>query len=202
MHESLTTKLYPRSFVLREHFFSGRRKIPAKMSWMNTVWRTITNTSDLRGVQKVWIPLFGPRQTPVQLRPRISDMKMKYPATTFSFFTGHNDEEVNKIITRTRLASVGFRSWSRFLAVNLQVTWVINPAVGCHYFRPGLQLPSQPLKGLLPILLLGEQRHEGCEQFAQDCYPTALPAAIWTWAFCTWVQHANHSATEYRTKSE
>ena len=103
-------------------FFSGRRKIPAKMSWMNTVWRTITNTSDLRGVQKVWIPLFGPRQTPVQLRPRISDMKMKYPATTFSFFTGHNDEEVNKIITRTRLPSVGFRSWSRFLAVNLQVT--------------------------------------------------------------------------------
>ena len=27
------------------------------------------------------------------------------------------------------------------------------------------QLPSQPLKGLLPSLL-GEQRHDGCEQFA------------------------------------
>ena len=36
------------------------------------------------------------------------------------------------------LPSVGFRSWSRFLAVSLQVTWVINPAVGCHYFLPGL----------------------------------------------------------------
>jgi len=35
------------------------------------------------------------------------------------------------------------------------------------------QLPPQPLRGLLPILLLGEQRHNGCEQFAQDCYPTA-----------------------------
>jgi len=35
----------------------------------------------------------------------------------------------------------------------------INPAVGCHYFQPGLELPSQPLRGLLPILLLGEQRH-------------------------------------------
>ena len=46
-----------------------------------------------------------------------------------------------------------------------QVTWVINPAVGCHYFPPGLQLPPQPLRGLLPILLLGEQRHNGCEQF-------------------------------------
>ena len=29
-----------------------------------------------------------------------------------------------------------------------------------------LQLPPQPLRGLLPILLLGEQRHNGCEQFA------------------------------------
>ena len=31
---------------------------------------------------------------------------------------------------------------------------VINPAVGCHYFPPGLQLPSQPLRGLLPIRCL------------------------------------------------
>ena len=46
-----------------------------------------------------------------------------------------------------------------------QVTWVINPAVGCHYFLPGLQFPLQPLRGLLPSLLLGEQRHNGCEQF-------------------------------------
>ena len=41
-----------------------------------------------------------------------------------------------------------------------------NPAVGCHYFPSGLQLPSQPLRGLLPISLVGEQRHDGCEQFA------------------------------------
>ena len=42
----------------------------------------------------------------------------------------------------------------------------LNPAVGYHYFSPGLQLPSQPLRGLLPISLLGEQRHDECEQFA------------------------------------
>jgi len=66
-------------------------------------------------------------------------------------------------VAHTRLPSVGFRSWSRFLAVSLQVTWVINPAIGCHYFPPGLQPPPQPLRGLLPILLLGEQRHNGCE---------------------------------------
>ena len=43
---------------------------------------------------------------------------------------------------------------------------VINPAVGCHYFPPGLQLPPQPLRVLLPVLLLGERRHRGYEQFA------------------------------------
>ena len=67
-------------------------------------------------------------------------------------------------VARTRLPSVGFRSWSRFLAVSLQVTWVINPAVGCHYFPPGLQLPHPPAT-LQLTPLLGEQRHNGCEQF-------------------------------------
>jgi len=69
-------------------------------------------------------------------------------------------------VAHTRLPSVEFRSWSRFLAVSLQVMWVINPTVGCRYFPPGLQLPPQPLRGLLPIMLLGEQRDDGCEQFA------------------------------------
>jgi len=47
-------------------------------------------------------------------------------------------------VVHARLPSVGFRSWSRFLAVSLHVTWVINPVVGCHYFPPSLPLPSQP----------------------------------------------------------
>ena len=64
-------------------------------------------------------------------------------------------------VAHIRLPSVGFRSWSRFLAVSLQMTWVINPLVGCHYFPPGLQLTPHPLRGLLPILLLGEQSHDG-----------------------------------------
>ena len=53
------------------------------------------------------------------------------------------------------IAERRFQSWSRFLAVSLQVTWVINPTVGCHTF---CQLPSQPLRRQLPILLLGEQQ--------------------------------------------
>jgi len=80
-------------------------------------------------------------------------------------FTYSAGKQVKKV-AHTRLPSVGFQSWSQFLAVSLQVAWVINPVVGCHYFLPGLQLPPQPLRGLLPILLLGEQRHDGCEQFA------------------------------------
>ena len=98
-----------------------------------------------------------------------------------------------KKVAHTRLPSVGFRSWSRFLAVSLQVTWVIIPAVGCHYFSPGLQLPPQPLRGLLPISLLGEQwLWAVCLRLLTDSVATA----IWTRAVCAWVQHANHSVTE------
>ena len=48
-------------------------------------------------------------------------------------------------VAHTRL---WFRSWSLFLTVSLQVMWVMNPAVGCHDFPPGLQLPSHPLRGM------------------------------------------------------
>jgi len=41
-----------------------------------------------------------------------------------------------------------------------------KPGGRLPYFPPGLQLPLQPLRGLLPISLIGEQRHDGCEQFA------------------------------------
>jgi len=61
---------------------------------------------------------------------------------------------IAKKLAHTVLPSVGFRSWSRFLAVSLQMAWVINPAVGCRYFPPGLHLPPQPSRGLLTILLL------------------------------------------------
>jgi len=88
-----------------------------------------------------------------------------YCVVFLAFIRGVLQLEVKKVAD-TRLLSVGFRSWSRFLAVSLQVMWVINLAVGCHFFSPGQQLPSQPLRGLLLILLLGEQRHNGCEQSA------------------------------------
>ena len=51
-------------------------------------------------------------------------------------------------VAHTWLPSIGFQSRLRFLAVNLQVMWAINAVVSCHYFLPGLQLPSQPKRGL------------------------------------------------------
>jgi len=48
-----------------------------------------------------------------------------------------------------------------------------QPGGRLPFFPPGPQLPPQPLRGLLPFLLLSEQMHNGCEQFAEDCYPTA-----------------------------
>jgi len=72
---------------------------------------------------------------------------------------GHFSKRVKE--AHSRLPRVGSRSWSRCLAVSLQVTWVINPAVGCHYFPSGLQLPSQPLRELLPISLLGKHGEHG-----------------------------------------
>ena len=70
-------------------------------------------------------------------------------------------------VAHTRLPSVGFQSWSRFLVVSLLVTWVINPAVGCHYFLPGLQLPPQPLRGLLPICCLVNRGTMGVNSLLQ-----------------------------------
>jgi len=106
-----------------------------------------------------------------------------------SLLLSNNATVLKKVkVAHNRLPSIGFRSWSRFLAVSLQVTWIINPAVGCHYFPPDLQSPSQPLRGLLPISLLGEQRHDWCEHFAYDCYPTASRLQFEPRPFCALVQ--------------
>jgi len=75
--------------------------------------------------------------------------------------------------------------------------WVINPAIGCHYTPPGLQLPPQPLRGLLPISLLGEQRHNGCETLnslpktvtrqCRDCDLNPGPSAPESSTLTTWL---------------
>jgi len=73
--------------------------------------------------------------------------------------------------------------------------WVINPAVGCHYFSPGLQLYLQPLRGLLPYFAAWWRGTMGVNSLPK-LLPDSVVTAIWTRAFCAWVQHSNHSATE------
>ena len=106
---------------------------------------------------------------------------------------------MSKKLAHTRLPRVGFRSWSRFLAVSLQVTWVVNPAVGCHYFPPGLQLPPGTLKKAATNFTAWWTQWVWtvCLRLLADSVTTAT----WTQAFCDWVQHANHSATEPPTLS-
>ena len=79
--------------------------------------------------------------------------------------------------------------------LSLQVTWVINLAVGCHYFLPGLQLPPQPFCWLvnrdtmdvnsLPKIVTQQRR--GCDLNPGPSVPeystliTRLPSHPWCW---------------------
>ena len=84
-------------------------------------------------------------------------VRVKFHSSAWNKSASHKRRHaisVKKVkVADTRIQSVGFRSWSRILAVSPQVTWVINPVVGWHYIPPGLQLPPKLLRGLLPILL-------------------------------------------------
>jgi len=67
-------------------------------------------------------------------------------------------------------------------------THIINPAVGCHYFPPGPQLPSQPsgITALRPVpsYTAWWQRHIGvrnCPDFVRrSARPTLEPATSWS----------------------
>jgi len=68
--------------------------------------------------------------------------QLTFEFSSFLIFVFPRFGSLKKVkVAHTRLPSVGFRSWSRFLAVILQVMWVINPAVGCHYIPPVRSYP-------------------------------------------------------------
>ena len=64
--------------------------------------------------------------------------------------------------------------------------------IGCHYFPSGLQLPSQSLRGLLPISLLVNRGTMGVNSLPKRASRLRFEPR----PFCTRVQHANHSVTE------
>ena len=101
-----------------------------------------------------------------------------------------------KKVANTRLRSVRFRSWSRFLAVSPHVTWVINPTVGCHYFLPGPRLPPQPFIRAATNFAAWWTEAQWVWTVCLKLLPTASRLRFEPGPFCAWVKHANHSATE------
>jgi len=84
------------------------------------------------------------------------------------------------------LPSVGPRADPSVQAVTPQVTigpYFIHLAVGCHYFSPGLRLPSQPQSitapWLVPSYTAWWQRHIGVNNLPKVVISFAL-SKIWT----------------------
>jgi len=146
---------------------------------------------DNKSLLHLW---FSPDQLDcIRASCRVS-VALMYIWTSANFLYARSDKKVK--VAHTRLPSVKFRCWSRFLAVSLHVTWVINPAVGCHYFPPGLQLPPLQFcclenRGTMGVNSLPKtvtRQRRSCD--LNPCKP-----------FCAWVEHANHSAIEPPTHS-
>ena len=94
-------------------------------------------------------------------------------------------------VANTWLPSVGFRSWSRFLAVSLQVTWVTNPAVGCHYFlRAGPAVTPTTLKRAATNFAAWWTEAQWVWTVCPRRYPTALRLRFEHRPYCASVQHA------------
>ena len=92
-----------------------------------------------------------------------------------------------KKVARTRLPSIGLWSWSRFLADDVS-------------HKPDGRLP---LLSTRPAVTSATLKRAAWWTEARRVWtvclrllPNSVTTAIWTRAFCTWVQHANHSATE------
>ena len=95
----------------------------------------------------------------------------------------HMYSHIKKVkVAHTRLPSVGFPSWSRFLAVSLEVTWIINPTVGCHYYPPGPQLPPQPLKRAATNFADWWTEAQWVWTVCLRLLPDSVSTAIWTQA--------------------
>ena len=96
---------------------------------------------------------------------------------------------------KARSPSVGCRSWSRFLAVSLQVTWVINQAVGCRYFAPGLQLPLQPLRAAAAFAAWWTEAWR-VWTVCLRLLPDSVATAVWSQALLHSSPARYHSATK------
>jgi len=99
-------------------------------------------------------------------------------------------------VAHTRLPSVGFRSWSQFLAVSLQVTWIINPGGRAAItFRQACSYLKRAATNFAAWWTDARWVWAVCLRLLPDSVATA----IWTLALLRLspaAMHANHSATE------
>ena len=109
-----------------------------------------------------------------------ADLKLSEAGVSTPLTGGSRIKKVK--VAHTRLPSVGFRSC---------IPVFVSQPAGDVSHKPGGRLPllsarpavtPQPLRGLLPVLLLVEQKHDGCEQFAktviQHCRDCDLNPAL------------------------
>ena len=97
-------------------------------------------------------------------------------------------------VAHTRLPSVGFRSWSRFFAVSLQMTWVINPAYRLPLLSARPAVTHATLKRAATNFAAWWTEAQWVWTVCLRLLPVSV--AIEPGTSCAWVQHADHSATE------
>ena len=147
-------RLYHRSCKQSVDFYSGLSAattwiFPEECEALTRLWIWLGDGCDaVIAAGSLSDPVQGLSRCPCLWRRPVDRWILKevQPQRTASWMMSEDDVIIwLKKVACTRLQSVGFQSWSQFLAVSLQVMWVINPTAGCHYFPPGLQLyPRNP----------------------------------------------------------
>ena len=90
----------------------------------------------------------------------------------------HDNQPPKKVkVAHTRLPSVGFRSWSRFSAVSLQVASVINSAVGCHSFARPAVTPATLKRAATNFAVWWQWVWTVCLRLLPDCDLNPGPSA-------------------------
>ena len=160
---------------MRGAWFTPRRSFVGQVC-TDVIWRRRPS----RGSATAWASCV--RQRPVQFAaPELnwSELHLRTSPWTTAL------EYLHALRTKGSLFSIteriGFRSWSRILAVNLQVTWVINPAVGCHYVLPGLHaITPATLKRAATDFAACWTEAQWVWRVCLRLLPDSVATAIWT----------------------
>ena len=194
MHESLTTKLYPRSFVLREHFFRGEEKSQRRcLEWTLSDAQSPTQKS-LDSV--IWATANACTITSPNIWPEneisCHDVLFLHWPQWWRSEQNHNPYSITERRVPELIPVLG------------------SQPAGDVSHKPGGRLPLLSARPAVTLATLKRAATNFAAWWTEArrvwavclrLLPNSVATAIWTRAFCAWVQHTNHSATEYRTKS-